>query len=184
MKRHEDGYVLFGIAIGLVILGIAMTAAVPLWQKIVQREREKARLEEEARLEAERQQALREQEAADRRRRQEDDKIQERDTRDPRAEQEDVSASLGFILGANASFPQLIEQYSMGDPGMIEAFIGRILVSRVLPLEEIDERSAGVALERKKSAHSLVFIPRFPSMVMAAWNQDSGVGRSKVFLFR
>lgn len=42
MKRQrEAGYVLFGIAIGLVILGIAMTAAVPLWQKIVQREREK-----------------------------------------------------------------------------------------------------------------------------------------------
>jgi len=32
---------LFAIAIGLVILGISMTAAVPLWQKIVQREREK-----------------------------------------------------------------------------------------------------------------------------------------------
>lgn len=42
MKRERDaGYVLFGIAIGLVILGIALTAAVPLWQKIVQREREK-----------------------------------------------------------------------------------------------------------------------------------------------
>lgn len=42
MKRErEAGYVLFGIAIGLVILGISLTAAVPLWQKIVQREREK-----------------------------------------------------------------------------------------------------------------------------------------------
>ncbi len=42
MRRdREAGYVLFGIAIGLVILGISMTAAVPLWQKIVQREREK-----------------------------------------------------------------------------------------------------------------------------------------------
>lgn len=42
MKRQsEAGYVLFAIAIGLVILGISMTAAVPLWQKIVQREREK-----------------------------------------------------------------------------------------------------------------------------------------------
>ena len=43
MNRHgerERGYVLFGIAIGLVILGIAMTAAVPLWQKVLQRERE------------------------------------------------------------------------------------------------------------------------------------------------
>ena len=43
MNRHgerERGYVLFGIAIGLVILGIAMTAAVPLWQKVMQRERE------------------------------------------------------------------------------------------------------------------------------------------------
>ena len=40
-REREAGYVLFGIAIGLVILGISMTAAVPLWQKIVQREREK-----------------------------------------------------------------------------------------------------------------------------------------------
>lgn len=40
-REHEAGYVLFGIAIGLVILGISMTAAVPLWQKVVQREREK-----------------------------------------------------------------------------------------------------------------------------------------------
>ncbi len=44
MNRHrerERGYVLFGIAIGLVILGISMTAAVPLWQKVMQRERER-----------------------------------------------------------------------------------------------------------------------------------------------
>ena len=44
MNRHDDrerGYVLFGIAIGLVILGIAMTSAVPLWQKVTQRERER-----------------------------------------------------------------------------------------------------------------------------------------------
>ncbi len=42
MRRdREAGYVLFGIAIGLVILGISMTAAVPLWQKVDQREREK-----------------------------------------------------------------------------------------------------------------------------------------------
>jgi len=40
-RDQEAGYVLFAIAIGLVILGISMTAAVPLWQKIVQREREK-----------------------------------------------------------------------------------------------------------------------------------------------
>lgn len=41
MKRYgQEGYVLFGIVIGVVILGIALTAAVPLWQKIVQRERE------------------------------------------------------------------------------------------------------------------------------------------------
>jgi len=40
-RDREAGYVLFGIAIGLVILGISMTAVVPLWQKIVQREREK-----------------------------------------------------------------------------------------------------------------------------------------------
>lgn len=40
-SRRDDGYVLFGVAVGLVILGIALTAAVPAWQKIVQREREK-----------------------------------------------------------------------------------------------------------------------------------------------
>jgi len=39
-RTTEQGYVLFGIAIGLVILGISMTAAVPLWEKVVQRERE------------------------------------------------------------------------------------------------------------------------------------------------
>lgn len=39
-RERESGYVLFGIAIGLVILGVSMTAAVPLWQKIVQRDRE------------------------------------------------------------------------------------------------------------------------------------------------
>jgi type II secretory pathway pseudopilin PulG len=40
-EGKESGYVLFGIAVGLVILGIFMVAAVPLWQKVVQREREK-----------------------------------------------------------------------------------------------------------------------------------------------
>jgi type II secretory pathway pseudopilin PulG len=36
----ETGYILFGIVILIVVLGIALTAAVPLWQKAVQRERE------------------------------------------------------------------------------------------------------------------------------------------------
>ena len=39
-ERGSEGYVLFGVVIGLVILGISLTAAVPLWEKIVQRERE------------------------------------------------------------------------------------------------------------------------------------------------
>jgi type II secretory pathway pseudopilin PulG len=38
--RSESGYILFGIVILLVILGISLVAAVPLWQKAVQRERE------------------------------------------------------------------------------------------------------------------------------------------------
>ena len=38
--RGESGYILFGITIALVILGISLVAAVPLWQKAVQRERE------------------------------------------------------------------------------------------------------------------------------------------------
>ncbi|HSF18144.1 MAG TPA: hypothetical protein VLK65_21600 [Vicinamibacteria bacterium] len=38
--RTEDGYVLLGIVILIIILGISMGAAVPLWQKVVQRERE------------------------------------------------------------------------------------------------------------------------------------------------
>jgi type II secretory pathway pseudopilin PulG len=37
---EESGYVLFGIVILLVILGIGLVAAVPVWQKAVQRERE------------------------------------------------------------------------------------------------------------------------------------------------
>lgn len=36
----QDGYILFGIAVALIILGIFMGIAVPLWQKIMQRERE------------------------------------------------------------------------------------------------------------------------------------------------
>jgi type II secretory pathway pseudopilin PulG len=36
----DEGYVLFGVIIAVVILGIFMVAAVPLWQKVVQRERE------------------------------------------------------------------------------------------------------------------------------------------------
>ena len=40
-RRGEEGYVLFGIVIAFVILAIFMVAAVPLWQKLVQREREK-----------------------------------------------------------------------------------------------------------------------------------------------
>ncbi len=39
-SKREEGYVLFGIAIGLVILGISLTTAVPLWEKVVQRDRE------------------------------------------------------------------------------------------------------------------------------------------------
>jgi type II secretory pathway pseudopilin PulG len=38
--RDETGYILFGIVILLVVLGVALVAAVPLWQKAVQRERE------------------------------------------------------------------------------------------------------------------------------------------------
>ena len=42
MKRQgEEGYVLFCIVVAFVILSIFMVAAVPLWQKLVQREREK-----------------------------------------------------------------------------------------------------------------------------------------------
>lgn len=39
-NRSEQGYVLLGIAIGLVILGIFMAAAVPAWDYVIQRERE------------------------------------------------------------------------------------------------------------------------------------------------
>jgi type II secretory pathway pseudopilin PulG len=39
-RAGDAGYVLFGIVIGIVILGVFMGAAVPLWQKVVQRERE------------------------------------------------------------------------------------------------------------------------------------------------
>ncbi len=38
--RQDSGYILFGIVIILVILGVSLVAAVPLWQKAVQRERE------------------------------------------------------------------------------------------------------------------------------------------------
>ncbi|HEY7698098.1 MAG TPA: type II secretion system protein [Vicinamibacteria bacterium] len=37
---RDSGYILLGITIMLVILGISLVAAVPLWQKAVQRERE------------------------------------------------------------------------------------------------------------------------------------------------
>lgn len=36
----ESGYVLFGVVILIIILGIGMTAAVPLWKSVVQRENE------------------------------------------------------------------------------------------------------------------------------------------------
>ncbi len=36
----EAGYILFGIVILIVILGVFLVAAVPLWQKAIQRERE------------------------------------------------------------------------------------------------------------------------------------------------
>ena len=39
-QKGEAGYVLFGIATGIVIMSIFMVAAVPYWQKVVQRERE------------------------------------------------------------------------------------------------------------------------------------------------
>ncbi len=39
-SRDDSGYILFGITILLVILAISLVAAVPLWQKAVQRERE------------------------------------------------------------------------------------------------------------------------------------------------
>ena len=39
-RERQSGYVLFGVVIALVILGISMTAAVPLWQKVMQREKE------------------------------------------------------------------------------------------------------------------------------------------------
>jgi type II secretory pathway pseudopilin PulG len=38
--HSESGYILLGIVIGLVVLGIFMVAAVPLWQKATQREKE------------------------------------------------------------------------------------------------------------------------------------------------
>ena len=38
--RSDEGYVLLGIAIGLVIMGIFMAAAVPVWDHVIQRERE------------------------------------------------------------------------------------------------------------------------------------------------
>jgi type II secretory pathway pseudopilin PulG len=39
-RPDESGYILFGIVILLVILGVSLVAAVPLWQKAIQRERE------------------------------------------------------------------------------------------------------------------------------------------------
>jgi hypothetical protein len=39
-SSRESGYILFGIVIVLVILGVFLVAAVPLWQKAIQRERE------------------------------------------------------------------------------------------------------------------------------------------------
>ena len=41
---HERGYVLLGIAIGLVIMGIFMAAAVPVWEHVNQREKEEEML--------------------------------------------------------------------------------------------------------------------------------------------
>ena len=38
--RSDEGYVLLGIAIGLVIMGIFMAAAVPVWDHVIQRDRE------------------------------------------------------------------------------------------------------------------------------------------------
>ena len=39
-QNNQSGYILFGIVIGITILGISLTAAAPLWQKIVQRDKE------------------------------------------------------------------------------------------------------------------------------------------------
>ena len=39
-RQGEAGYVLFGIAVVIVVMGIFLVAAVPYWQKVVQRERE------------------------------------------------------------------------------------------------------------------------------------------------
>ncbi|MFQ5789246.1 MAG: Tfp pilus assembly protein FimT/FimU [Acidobacteriota bacterium] len=39
-REHESGYVLLGIIIASVILGIFMAAAVPVWQHVIQREKE------------------------------------------------------------------------------------------------------------------------------------------------
>ncbi len=38
--RSDEGYVLLGIAIGLVIMGIFVAAAVPVWDHVIQRDRE------------------------------------------------------------------------------------------------------------------------------------------------
>lgn len=39
-RRREGGYILLGIVIGVVILGIFMAAAVPVWKTVVKREKE------------------------------------------------------------------------------------------------------------------------------------------------
>ncbi len=39
-QNNQSGYILFGIVIGITILGISLTAAAPLWQKVVQRDKE------------------------------------------------------------------------------------------------------------------------------------------------
>jgi type II secretory pathway pseudopilin PulG len=39
-RGGEAGYILFGIVIAIIILGIFLVAAVPLWQSVVQREKE------------------------------------------------------------------------------------------------------------------------------------------------
>ena len=38
--RNSEGYVLFGVLVGITLLGVGLSAAVTLWSQVVQRERE------------------------------------------------------------------------------------------------------------------------------------------------
>ncbi len=39
-SRNSSGYVLFGVLVGVTLMGIGLTAAVTLWSRVVQRDRE------------------------------------------------------------------------------------------------------------------------------------------------